>query len=202
MSKNSSFRLLVQGDGGEVVVGSAQQLANCRKSGPSNDSARTDGKGAEESFPSGMTATAEATIGAKNGLEEVASAGDGEGVFLGLERVSAPKGSVIVWDAAQAPLGETQNLTHVAQCLVWYPSGSCVFLAPVLCGAIYSQASGCRPHVDVTTLPGVRSLCSGSVRGQLCSDVAEELCFASPSANQASAARTHPSSRSGDSPRA
>ena len=33
-------------------------------------------------------------------------AGDGEGAFTGLERVSAPKGSVIVWEGAHAPAGE------------------------------------------------------------------------------------------------
>lgn len=101
-----------------MVVGSAQQLANCRKGGLSNDAARSDGKGGTQSFPSDTIATVETVATEEgNGSEGAAEAGDGEGVFLGLERVSAPGGSVIVWDGAQAPGGERWNRAYMARAL-------------------------------------------------------------------------------------
>eukprot|EP00752_Nemacystus_decipiens_P003805 g3501.t1 len=99
--------LWLQGEGGDVVVGSAPQLANCGRGEPSNEAPRGSANGAQ-SVPSDpdITATAKAAADReKNGPCGVADTGDGEGMFLRLERVSAPRGSVIVWDGAQAQGG-------------------------------------------------------------------------------------------------
>ncbi|CAM9142997.1 unnamed protein product [Laminaria digitata] len=68
--------LWLQPDGG-VVVGSAQELAK-RSKGSTHASAPTAGKPVEPVL------------------------GEGEGVFPGMERLSVPRGSVMVWDNAQA----------------------------------------------------------------------------------------------------
>lgn len=72
---------LPQPDGG-VVVGSAQELAK-RSKGSTHASAPTAGKPVEPVL------------------------GEGEGVFPGMERLSMPRGSVMVWDNAQAEGGTT-----------------------------------------------------------------------------------------------
>lgn len=77
-----------------MVVGSAQQLAKCGK-GPSNGPEEASAKGTPFNLPTGA---AEEKPGRKG-------AGEGEGAFLGMERVSAPKGSVMVWSSAQALKG-------------------------------------------------------------------------------------------------
>lgn len=74
-----------------MVVGSAQQLAKCSK-GPKDASA----KGTQLNLPTG----------AAEEKPEGAGAGEGEGVFSGMERISAPKGSVMVWSGAQTLEGE------------------------------------------------------------------------------------------------
>eukprot|EP00903_Cladosiphon_okamuranus_P021891 g20124.t2 len=97
--------LWLQRGGGQVVVGNTQQLAKFRKGGPSNEEARSDcdGKGERSAPPD--PPEAEVAAGEGVGSKGAADAGDAEGVFSGLERISGPRGSVIVWDGARAPVG-------------------------------------------------------------------------------------------------
>lgn len=83
-----------------MVVGSAQQLAKCGK-GPSKGPAEASAKGTQLSLPA---RAAEEKLGRKGAVE-------GEGAFSGMERVSAPKGSVMVWNSAQALKGGSVSQT-------------------------------------------------------------------------------------------
>ncbi|CAM9411729.1 unnamed protein product [Pylaiella littoralis] len=76
--------------GGEVVVGSAQQLAKC-----SNGPKGAGTKGTQSNRPAGAAEEKPGGTGA----------GVGEGTFSGVERTSTSKGSVMVWNSAQALKG-------------------------------------------------------------------------------------------------
>lgn len=74
-----------------MVVGSAQQLANCSK-GPQE-------KRVKDTQIPPIEVPGEKKEGARAGKGE----GEGaEGLFPGMERVLAPQGSVMVWNSAQA----------------------------------------------------------------------------------------------------
>ncbi|CAM9560947.1 unnamed protein product [Ectocarpus fasciculatus] len=77
--------------GGEVVVGSAHQLANCSK-GPQ------DLRVKHEPIPP-IEVAGEKKEGARAGKGEGEG---GEGLFPGMERVLAPRGSAMMWNSAQA----------------------------------------------------------------------------------------------------
>lgn len=77
-----------------MVVGNAEQLSMCSK-GPKEANANDT----QVSPPIGAAAEKPREIGASKG----------EGVFSGMERISPPKGSVMVWSSAQALNGEVQS---------------------------------------------------------------------------------------------
>ncbi|CAB1097104.1 unnamed protein product [Ectocarpus sp. CCAP 1310/34] len=76
--------------GGEVVVGSAHQLANCSK-GPQEKRAK------DTQIPPN-----EMTREKKEGARAEGKGERGEGLFPGMERVLAPQGSVMMWNSARA----------------------------------------------------------------------------------------------------
>ncbi|CAM9156654.1 unnamed protein product [Ectocarpus sp. 13 AM-2016] len=76
--------------GGEVVVGSAHQLANCSKD-PHEKRAKDT-----QIPPIEMTREKKEGARAEGGGER------GEGLFPGMERVLAPQGSVMMWNSARA----------------------------------------------------------------------------------------------------
>ncbi|CAM9105094.1 unnamed protein product [Scytosiphon promiscuus] len=73
--------------GGEVVVGNAQQLAKCSKGAQGAGT-----KGAQAS-PAGRVVRAG---------PESAGVSEAEGLFSGMERVSAPRGAVMTWNSTEA----------------------------------------------------------------------------------------------------
>ncbi|CAM9261017.1 unnamed protein product [Ectocarpus sp. 4 AP-2014] len=76
--------------GGEVVIGSAHQLANCSK-GPQE-------KRAKDTQTPPIEMAGEKMDGARAGREGQRV----EGLFPGMERLLAPQGSVMMWNSAQA----------------------------------------------------------------------------------------------------
>lgn len=84
--------------GGEIVVGNAQQLAECSKG--------SQGAGTEGAKPSPADVSGAGTE--RTGVSEA------EGLFSGMERVSVPRGSVMAWNSndAQGGISCERGLRH------------------------------------------------------------------------------------------
>lgn len=84
--------------GGDMVVGSAEELT---KRGKVKDKPKAN-----------VCSTGDLTRGTPDGPDT--EEGEGEGGFWGMERLSSPRGSVMVWDSAKAG-GETSSVVIITQ---------------------------------------------------------------------------------------